>query len=248
MYIDTSINEQRGIDMEQINRFYLNEMTKFALLTREEEKSLAEKAFAGDKQAQNRLVEANLRFVIKIAQKYKGYMDLEDLVLEGNLGLMHAAEKYNPASKAKFSTYAVWWIKEYIQKAIRETAVGIKFPAAKYKDMLLDKWNFASLDKQVKGNDGETTSLMNLISDDRNLNPEDEYIEQEAKSSLSNVIKNLKEYEQTVIVMRYGLDGEKPMSLSEVGNAIGCSKERVRQIEVKAMKTLRDRLVYNIAA
>lgn len=234
--------------MEKINTFYLNEINRISLLTREEEKALATKAYSGSKSAQNKLVEANLRLVIKIAHKYQGYMPLEDLINEGNMGLMHAAEKYNPASNAKFSTYAAWWVREFIQKAIRDTALGVRFPSAKYKEMKKDEWKFASLDKNVKGTDGETTILLHLIKDENSLNPEDDYIRKETSKNLSKSISKLKDTEQAVIVMRYGLNGDEPMSLSQVGNAIGCSKERVRQIEVKAIKELRSTIDSNLAA
>lgn len=234
--------------MEKISAFYLKEINKVPLLTREEEKVLASRAFNGDKLAQKKLVEANLRFVIKIAKKYQGYMDLEDLINEGNLGLMYAAQKYNPSSNAKFSTYAAWWIREYIQKAIRDTATGIKFPSAKYKEMKNAKWKFASLDKKVKGADEEETTLLHMVKDEKSLTPEDQFISKESVCNLYSVIDKLKHTEQAVIIMRYGLNGENPMSLSEVGNVIGCSKERVRQIETKAIKLLRNCLDVNIAA
>ena len=129
--------------------FYMKEIESIPLLTAVEEKALATKAFSGDKIAQNKLVKSNLRFVVKIAKSYKGY-EVEDLINEGNIGLMKAAEKFNPECGTKFITYAVWWIKAYIQKSIRETATGIKFPSSKYKEMNNPKWKFSSLNKEVK--------------------------------------------------------------------------------------------------
>lgn len=106
--------------MAKMNNYYFSEIEKIPLLTLEEEKALATKAFSGDKSAQKKLVEHNLRFVVKIANQYQGYMDVDDLINEGNMGLMHAAEKFNPSTGNKFSTYAVWWIKAYIQKVPRK--------------------------------------------------------------------------------------------------------------------------------
>lgn len=228
-----------------MNNYYFSEIEKIPLLTLEQEKEIAAKAFNGDKAAQKKLVEHNLRFVVKIANQYKDYMDMDDLVNEGNMGLMHAAEKYNPDNGNKFSTYAVWWIKAYIQKAIRETSTGVKFPATKYQDMKLAKWNFASLDKTISGTDGEESTFGSFIKDDRFKSPEDEYWEKEAINNLNDGIQFLRPLEQTVLIKRFGLDGEEPMSLSEIGSFMGFSKERIRQIEKKAIVQLRKNITSN---
>lgn len=222
-----------------MKNYYFDEIERIPLLTLEEEKTLATKAFRGDKTAQKKLVEANLRFVIKIANQYQGYMDVEDLINEGNLGLIHAAEKYDPKTGNKFSTYAVWWIKAYIQKAIRETSTGIRFPAYKYEEMKNSKWRIASLDKVIGGEGDEETTLMTFLQDERLVNPEDRFWEQETSSQLKKLIKSLSKNEQTVLTKRFGLDGKEPMSLSEVGTLMGYTKERIRQIEKKAILELR---------
>ena len=116
------------------------------------------------------------------------------------------------------------------------------------KEMKNAKWKFASLDKKVKGADEEETTLLHMVKDEKSLTPEDQFISKESVCNLYSVIDKLKHTEQAVIIMRYGLNGENPMSLSEVGNVIGCSKERVRQIETKAIKLLRNCLDANIAA
>lgn len=220
-----------------MNSYYFKEIEKIPLLTLEEEKALATKAYSGDKLAQKKLVEANLRFVVKIANQYQGYMDVEDLINEGNMGLMHAAEKFNPENNNKFSTYAVWWIKAYIQKAIRETSTGIRFPATKYSEMKNSKWDIASLDKSI-GND-EEISLASILQDNRIVDAEDLYWEKEISSKLYKMIKKLNQNEQTVLIKRYGLDGSTPMSLSEIGSLMGYSKERIRQLEKRAILSLR---------
>lgn len=231
--------------MAKMNSYYLSEIDKIPLLTLEEEKALATKAFSGNKSAQKKLVEHNLRFVVKIANQYQGYMDVEDLISEGNMGLMHAAEKYDPSTGNKFSTYAMWWIRAYIQKAIRETSKGIRFPATKFKEMKKPMWNIASLDKAIGSDDEESATLASFIKDDRIKDPEDEYWEKESASQLNQLIKMLKTNEQTVIIKRYGLDGNKPMSLSEVGTLMDYSKERIRQLEKRALIELREKLVHS---
>ncbi len=226
-----------------MNSYYLSEIDKIPLLTLEEEKALATKAFSGDKSAQKKLVEHNLRFVVKIANQYQGFMDVEDLINEGNMGLMHAAEKFDPSTGNRFSTYAVFWIKAYIQKAIRETSKGIKFPANQFSEMKKSKWNIVSLDKSV-GNDGEEeTTLVSFIQDERVKEVENEFLEEEVTSRLRESIKTLNQKEQTVIIKRYGLDGKEPMSLSEVGTLMGYSKERIRQLEKRALMELKKGLV-----
>lgn len=226
------------------NSYYLREIEKISLLTVEEEKALATKASSGDKLAKKKLVEANLRFVVKIANEYLGYMDIEDLINEGNLGLMHAAEKFNPSTGNKFITYAVWWIRAYIQKAIRETSTGIKFPSHKFDEMKKSKWKLARLDKAV-GNDEEKATLADFIVDERIMNPEESFLIHQTELELKQFIKELKPNEKAVIIKRYGLDGKDPMTLSEIGSILGFSKERIRQLESRALNQLKKNLTYS---
>lgn len=228
---------------KRMNSYYLSEINKIPLLTLEEETALATKAFSGDKSAQKKLVEHNLRFVIKIANQYQGFMDIEDLITEGNMGLMHAAEKFNPSNNAKFSTYAAWRIRAYIQKAIREISTGIRFPANKFAEMKKSKWNITSLDKTIGSDEDDETTLASLLKDERFVNPEDVYWEQELILQLNQLVKMLKKNEQTVIIKCYGLDGKDPLSLSEVGSVMGYSKERIRQLEKRALIELRKKLI-----
>lgn len=230
--------------MSKINSFYLNSINRIKLMTQEEEREVAEKANKGDKSAQKKLVEANLRFVVKIANQYKSYMDVEDLINEGNMGLMHAAEKFDPSTGYRFNTYAVWWIRSYMQKAIRETSTGVKFPANKYEDMKLDKWKFASLEKSFEGSEEETACLGNLISDEKVIDPEEDYCRKETEEIFRNSMKSLRGNEKEVLIKRYGLDGKEPMSLSKIGTLMGYSKERIRQIEKKALSELKKKISY----
>jgi RNA polymerase primary sigma factor len=230
--------------MTKPNSYYLREIEKISLLTVEEEKALATKASSGDKLAKKKLVEANLRFVVKIANEYLGYMDIEDLINEGNLGLMHAAEKFNPSTGNKFITYAVWWIRAYIQKAIRETSTGIKFPSHKFDEMKKSKWKLARLDKAV-GNDEEKATLADFIVDERIMNPEESFLIHQTELELKQFIKELKPNEKAVIIKRYGLDGKDPMTLSEIGSILGFSKERIRQLESRALNQLKKNFTYS---
>jgi RNA polymerase primary sigma factor len=230
--------------MTKPNSYYLREIEKISLLTVEEEKALATKASSGDKLAKKKLVEANLRFVVKIANEYLGYMDIEDLINEGNLGLMHAAEKFNPSTGNKFITYAVWWIRAYIQKAIRETSTGIKFPSHKFDEMKKSKWKLARLDKAV-GKDEEKATLADFIVDERIMNPEESFLIHQTELELKQFIKELKPNEKAVIIKRYGLDGKDPMTLSEIGSILGFSKERIRQLESRALNQLKKNFTYS---
>lgn len=224
---------------------YYKQIEKFALLTAEEEKTLITKAYCGDEKAKRKLVEANLRFVVKIAHRYKSFMDLEDLIIEGTMGLMHAVEKIDPANNTKVITYAANWITAYIQKAIRETSKCIKFPGNKFNEMKKSKWNIASLDKNIGKSEDDEVTLASFIPDEKTPTPEEEFCNKEIKILLNKMLKNLKQKEQSVIIMRYGLDGEEPMSLSEIGTLMGYSRERIRQIEKNALESLRKDLTYS---
>lgn len=220
--------------------FYMKEIESIPLLTTVEEKALATKAFSGDKIAQNKLVKANLRFVVKIAKSYKGY-ELEDLINEGNMGLMKAAEKFNPDCGTKFITYAVWWIKAYIQKSIRETATGIKFPSSKYKEMNNPKWKISSLNKEMKF-DNKNVELISLIEDENIESPDNKILKKFLVEELYQNINELNDIEKNVILNRFGFKGDRK-SLSEIGRSLNLSRERIRQIEHRALCLLKEKLV-----
>ena len=220
--------------------FYMKEIESIPLLTTVEEKALATKAFSGDKIAQNKLVKANLRFVVKIAKSYKGY-ELEDLINEGNMGLMKAAEKFNPDCGTIFITYAVWWIKAYIQKSIRETATGIKFPSSKYKEMNNPKWKISSLNKEMKF-DNKNVELISLIEDENIESPDNKILKNFLVEELYQNINELNDIEKNVILNRFGFKGDRK-SLSEIGRSLNLSRERIRQIEHRALCRLKEKLV-----
>jgi RNA polymerase primary sigma factor len=255
---------------------YLREINKIPLLTREEENELALKAKAGDVAAKNKIVNANLRFVITVAKKYQNHgLDLTDLISEGNLGLLTAIEKFDTTKGYHFISYAVWWIRQSILKAICEKSRMIRLPLnranelvqiekakktisanlsedeeireiagmlnmseAHVRDMINIAHDMVSLDSAVRPNDSESSSVGEFIEDTMYTRPEDEVINQGMKEDIAKVLATLTEKEAEVLRYRFGLEGHKSMSLKEVGDVFNLTKERIRQIEKKAIKRL----------
>ncbi len=256
--------------------FYLNDIKNIPLLTQDEEKKLAEEAVKGSLEAKNKLVKSNLRFVITIAKSYQGRgLELSDLISEGNLGLMTAVDHFDVSKGYRFISYAVWWIRQSIQKAlcdksrairlpmnkvselaqvqkakaivgsdkaeaqqISEMAVILSMSEEKVRDMLkLDK-DIISLDAPIDTEAKDSDSFGAGFKDEINAGPEERAIESAMKSDVASAVNTLKPTAQKVLRMRYGLNGLKPMSLSEVGAVVGLTKERIRQIEKGAIQTL----------
>jgi RNA polymerase primary sigma factor len=255
---------------------YLREINKIALLTREEENELALKAQNGDMNAKNKIVNANLRFVITVAKKYQNHgLDLTDLISEGNLGLLTAIEKFDTTKGYHFISYAVWWIRQSILKAICEKSRMIRLPLNRanelvqiekakktissnmseedeireiagmlnmsenhVRDMINISRDMVSLDSAVRPNDSESSSVGEFIEDSMYTRPEDEAINKSMKEDISKVLATLTDKEAEVLRYRFGLEGYKSMSLKEVGDVFNLTKERIRQIEKKAIKRL----------
>jgi RNA polymerase primary sigma factor len=275
--LEADFNARREAEDDTV-RMYLREVGKVDLLTLEEEKALALKVKAGDKRAKDKMAEANLRLVVSIAKKYVGRgLEFMDLVQEGNTGLLRAVEKFDPDKGFKFSTYATWWIRQAITRAIADQARTIRIPVhmvetinkvlrtrraltqqldreptdeevAKELDMDVEKIKYvdrikqdiASLDATVgKDDDDNESSLENFIDDDRMDTPEESTATQLLKEQMSAVIKTLNEREQKILKMRFGLGGETPRTLEEVGEEFKVTRERIRQIESKALLKLR---------
>lgn len=259
-------------------RLYLREIGKFPLLTAEEELNLSRKAAAGDKKAKDKMAEYNMRLVVSIAKRYSGRgLDFLDLIQEGNTGLLRAVEKFDPEKGFKFSTYATWWIRQAITRAIADQARTIRIPVhmvetinkllrtqrrmtqelnreptieelAKELEMEPDKVEYVikikqditSLDAGV-GRDGEDEDsvLGDFIEDEDGETPETSAANQLLKEQVQAILSTLSEREQKIVRMRFGLDNGKSHTLEEVGQEFAVTRERIRQIEAKALAKLR---------
>lgn len=261
---------------ENILSIYLKEIHRIPLLTREEEVELATAAAKGDPIASKRLIEANLRFVVNVAKKYQNQgLPLIDLINEGNIGLMNAIERYDVSKGYHFISYAVWWIRQAILKAVYEKSRTIRLPLNRSNELL----QIQKAQKELTGLKGEEpdlkeiahltqldeshiASLLNISRDmvsletpvfaDKNnselgdfiedfdyKSPEDEAMESSLRNDINAVLETLSDKESEIIQYRFGLNGYSPMSLKEIGDLYNLTKERIRQIEKKALERLR---------
>ena len=260
-------------------RMYLREIGKIPLLTFEEETELAKRSLEGDRKAKDRMAEANMRLVVSIAKRYSGRgLDLLDLIQEGNTGLLRAVDKFDPEKGFKFSTYATWWIRQAITRAIADQARTIRIPVhmvetinklmrtqrrmtqelnreptdeelAKELDMDIEKIQYitkikqdiTSLDAGIgrDSDDGEDSTLGDFIEDEDSASPEESAATQLLKEQVREVLSSLSDREQKIIEMRFGLNGTKSHTLEEVGLEFAVTRERIRQIEAKALMKLR---------
>ena len=263
---------------DDILSIYLKEINKVPLLTREEEVELCEKARKGDKAAKDKIVKANLRFVVKVAKKYQNHgLDLTDLISEGNIGLLNAIEKFDPSLGYHFISYAVWWINQSILKAVSEKSRAIRLPLnranelvrieyasnlingtlteteeveqiaqmlnmseARVRELLSISSDMVSLDAKVSSKDSDNSVLGDYYEDQTYEGPEASTVNKALKADMNKLLKTLKPNEAKVIRLRYGLNGLKPMSLQEIGEECNLTKERVRQIEKKAIFRLQN--------
>ena len=257
-------------------RLYLREIGKIPLLTPEEEIALAKKVVAGSKVAKDKMAEANMRLVVSIAKRYVGRgLDLLDLIQEGNTGLLRAVEKFDPDKVFKFSTYASWWIRQAITRAIADQARTIRIPVHMVetinkllrtqrrltqdlsreptneeiaKEMGLDvdkvehimkiKQDISSLDASVRDHE-EDSVLEDFIEDEETDSPEESATVQLLKNHVTEMLGVLSEREQKILKMRFGLEDGKSHTLEEVGKEFSVTRERIRQIEAKALAKLR---------
>jgi RNA polymerase primary sigma factor len=253
---------------------YLREINETALLNAQEEKDLAVLIGQGDKAARDRMIRANLRLVVNIARGYVGKgLALQDLIEEGNIGLLRAVEGFDPTIGTRFSTYASYWIKQSIKRALVNTAKPIRIPA--YMVELLTKWRRASNDLQEtlgrtptpeeiavvleipkkklaivkkainvynlvpqtdQGENGWT--LGEMLMDERTKAPDEEMIEADNLRIVMNRLGEMDKREATVLRMRFGLNDDPPKTLKEIGESLGLTRERVRQIENEALGKL----------
>lgn len=214
---------------------YLKEIEGISLLSEDEELQLAVKAKNGDMVARNKLVEANSRFVVSVAKKYQGNgLDLEDLISEGNIGLLIAVDKFEPEKGYRFISYAVWWIRQSIMKAINDKSRMVRIPVNKIGQAEQYEIDVCSLDTPV--GDDEDSSFGDFIQSEEN--PEDDVMNQALTESFDRILAKFPEREREIIVKRYGLNSQKALSLKEVGDLYGLTKERIRQIEKKMLLNL----------
>ena len=265
-----------GIGTEDPVRMYLKEIGTVPLLTAEEEYSLAMKKQAGDEYAKQRLIEANLRLVVSIAKRYTGRgMSFLDLVQEGNLGLIKGVEKFDPEKGFKLSTYATWWIRQSVTRALADQARTIRVPVhmvetinkmskmqrkltlelgyepsvkelAEHLDMTEEKVQEimqiarepASLETPIGEEDD--SNLGDFVADANVLSPEGNVESVMLREHIDSLLDDLKERERQVIVLRFGLEDGHPRTLEEVGKEFNVTRERIRQIEAKALRKLRN--------
>lgn len=260
---------------DSILNWYLNEIHKIPMLDRETEFEVANLAKSGDRAARDRLVQANLRFVVTVARKYQSYgLTMMDLINEGNMGLIRAAERFNPDRGYHFISYAVWWIKQAILFAIQQKAALIRLPLNRTADLRrideAEKWienhddvennletlsgmldmksqeiqhlvnmsrDYLSLDAPM--GDGEDFTLGDNIMDQTEQVPESRVEGEELKREIEESLESLTSREKKVLQMRFGLQGSAVFSLQKIGKKVGLSKERIRQIEKKAIRKIR---------
>ena len=264
-----------GVALDDPVKAYLKEIGQVPLLSAEEEQTLARAARAGDADARRRLSEANLRLVVSVAKRYAGRgLPFLDLIQEGNLGLMKAAEKFEPDRGFKFSTYATWWIRQSITRAIadqgrtiripvhlvehinrvrktagellrkngreptaEEIAVRLEMEPDRVRELLQRAQEPVSLETPV--GEEEDAHLEDFIQDEEAGIPVDEAGRQLLRRELMSVLKSLTPREERVITLRFGLDDGRPRTLEELGKEFNVTRERIRQIEAKALRKLR---------
>lgn len=216
---------------------YLKEVERIPLLTREQEYDLAIKAKNGDTNARAKLVESNSRFVISVAKQFQGRgLPLSDLISEGNIGLLVAIDKFEPETGNHFISYAIWWIRQSILKALNEKSRMVRLPANKIKDADIYAIDVTSLDTPI--NDDEDSSLGDVIQSSEDT-PEDTVMEQSLTEAIDKALSSFDDKERDIIIKRFGLHDTEPMSLQEIGTLYGVTKERIRQIEKKVLTSMR---------
>ena len=269
------IKMAEALDVDEPIKMYLREIGQIPLLNYEEEIELAQKVLEGDDDAKQKLIESNLRLVVSIAKKHTNRgLKMLDLIQEGNMGLMKAVEKFEYEKGFKFSTYATWWIRQAITRAIADQGRTIRIPVHKIEtinkikkesriilqetgkeptaeelskklELPVDKvkaileMNQDPISLETPVGSEEDSELGDFVEDDKFLNPYDATTRVLLKEQLDEVLKTLNEREEMVLRYRYGLDDGSPKTLEEVGKIFNVTRERIRQIEVKALRKLR---------
>lgn len=271
---EVMVAEDKYVNTDSV-KLMVRQFGDYELLSDEEEKALVAKIQLGDKTAREELITRNLRLVLSIARKYNGTaLSFADLVQEGSIGLMKAVEKFDPSRGFKFSTYATYWIRQAIGRALAEQNKVIRIPvhmadlASKVKKatseltqklgkvptaeqiakfMKIDAskvrevWDFSreTLSLDVPVGDDEDATMGDLVADERFESPYFNIVKEERHTQIMAALATLEPREAEVIKMRFGIDNEKPMTLEEIGKVFNVTRERIRQIEEKAMRKLR---------
>lgn len=267
--------ERAGRDNENILSMYLKEINKVPLLTRAEEELYATRSAQGDREAQEKLIRANLRFVVNVAKKYQNQgLPLSDLISEGNIGLMNAIERFDVTKGYHFISYAVWWIRQAILKAICEKSRMIRLPLNRANELVqIEKVRkdlqsqrgveppVADIARQLDMDPSHVSDLLNIsrdlvsletpiyaekdssllgdfIEDKEYRAPDEHVMDKSLREEINSVLQTLSEKEADIIQYRFGLNGRRPLSLKEIGTRYNLTKERIRQIEKKALKRL----------
>lgn len=268
--------ELQEIKTNDVVKMYLKEIGTVDLLTSEQEQELAKQIVSGSNVAKKHLVNSNLRLVVSIAKKYIGRgLTFLDLIQEGNIGLIRASEKFDYTKGYKFSTYATWWIRQAITRAIADQSRTIRIPVhlgetisklRKISRMLMQEFGRKPTENEVAekagipvekvrdifnsalspvsletpiGDESDSSKLGDFVKDDTSASPEDLLYRNLLRNDLENVMKELSERERMVLKLRFGLDDGRPRTLEEVGKVYDVTRERIRQIESKALRKLR---------
>lgn len=279
LVITTRLTNRESESFQQ----YLRDISQISIFTPAEEVACTVRAANGDKAAVKELIERNLRFVVSVSKQYSTPTNpIEDLVNEGNIGLIMAAEKFKPEMGFRFISYAVWWVRKIILEHLAKYGRMVRLPANKLNSLskldkkiaeleqkygrnidiqevlseldnmdeedldllgVLNSYSIDSIDREIGGDDGNTTTIADLLSDDTIFKaPDHLVIHNNMKEEVARIIASLKPREQIIIKALYGLDGDTPMTLKEVGDKLGVTREMIRQIREKVLKTLKEKL------
>ncbi|MDR2588771.1 MAG: RNA polymerase sigma factor RpoD/SigA [Spirochaetales bacterium] len=267
--------ENTNQDDENVLSIYLKEINRIPLLTREEENHYALLARQGEKNAREKLLRANLRFVVNVAKKYQNQgLPLADLISEGNIGLINAMERFDVDKGYHFISYAVWWIRQAILKAICEKSRMIRLPLNRANELVqiektrkqisgmrTEESEIRAIAKSLNMDSGHVSDLLNIsrdlvsletpvyaekdssllgdfVEDERYMEPEEFVLTQSLREDVNNILATLSRKESEILQYRFGLNGKSPLSLKEIGDRYNLTKERIRQIEKKAVKRL----------